>query len=772
MGDQLIHILKDDTERRIPFESIQVFVDSSAQLTFEQVISPAYHTRFQSNIFHSESPSLAYWLRFSLYGQALKEKSWFLEGRDPNTHYMDVYLPAAEGGFRQLRMGLLRDHHARPIPHKNFITELPTHLDTVTVYVRVLSPDRNQFLFRLKSASFFTRYSHNEYVLLGVFYGIMLIMAVYNLLLFFIVKEKLYVWYVFYVLSSMLICLSEDGLGFQYIWYAFPGFNLYVESIAGILFLFCFLFYSNRFIEYAKHLPRYTRLIGIASILAIIAILFRSSLPGHVSVSGIYPIPVSLVFIAALLILRRGYPPARAFVLALSFVMGSILLLFLNKINAFDWISMNNLHIVLMVYAFNIALIFEVVIFSFGQGQKLLYFQKKQQQILTASELRFRGIFDTSFDAIIVYDFGERTFVNINERSLELFQYNREDFTHIHLTDLFQDKNGKNLLVLDPDQQQLQKQAFFLGEIKGVRKGKEIFDCEMTIAPLQERDETFVVIAIKDISRQKQAERDLENRLKEIEEKNNTLKKYISSNSELQSFAYVASHDMKQPIRTIKGFSQLIQKKLNQAASTDPDIHEYLDFIISGSSTLESLIHDLLEHSKVNQIGKFDFAIESLNDILERVQLNLNEQIKESGVEIIRGDLPPLYVERNRMLQLFQNLLSNAIKFRRADIPCQIKIASKELAQHWQISIEDNGIGIPADKQEEVFEIFKKLHNKDKYPGHGIGLATCKKIVDIHHGEIWLESEEGVGTTFYLTIDKDLQNKAAHPISDSAHSVT
>lgn len=757
LGENHIFIHPDATEIRVPFGQIEVFVDSSATLAIHELQESKYQDKFHSGITMAKSPDVAYWLRFRLSGKALKQKSWFLEGRDPNTHYMDFYLPTADGGYQQLSMGLSRPYEERPIQNKNFVLELPNHSETLTVFVRVKTKNKNQFLFRIKSAAYFTYYSLHEYILLGLFYGMMLIMAAYNLLLFIHVKDRLYVWYVGYVLASILICLTEDGLGFQFLWPNFPGFNAFVESLAGILFVIFFIQYADQFIEYSKRLPILNRLIRVVSLLSILGILFHLYSPDLISISLFTSFPTIVVFVAAILVLRQGYTPARLFVMALSFVMMSVLLLFLNKINAFNWIDMSNVQIVLLVYAFNIALVFEVVIFSFAQGQKLLLYQKMQQKILESSELRFRGIFQTSSDAILVYDIVKKRIVNVNDRASDLFGYKRDVFQHIQLKRLFSANNFDKLIPMDGMEPNIQRQASFFCEMKGVRKTGETFDCEMTIAPLHESDRSYFVIVVKDISRRKIAERDLENRIKEIEEKNAMLERYISSNSELQSFAYVASHDLKQPIRTIKGFSQLIQRRLDQYSDSDPDIQEYLDFIISGSSTLESLIHSLLEHSKVNQTGDVEFHQHPLEDIVKLVVINLHEQIQEAEVEMVIRNLPVLHVESSRMIQLFQNIISNAIKFRKKELPCRIVIESKELPDSWQVSIQDNGIGIPPDKQQEVFEIFKKLHRKDDYPGHGIGLATCQKIVAIHGGNIWLESEEGVGTTFFFTIDKHLQ---------------
>ena len=759
VAQESIVVSSDDKELRVSFDQMLTFEDTTGDLTFAEIRTAFYQSGFRTNDFRVEDYASAYWTTFTFTGKSLQEQSWFLEGRDPNTHQMDFYLPNEDGSYSSHEMGLLRPFEARPMFHKNFVLELPNHSDSITVFVRIASHNPAQFLFRLKSAEFLLGYSINEYLLLGIFYGIILIMAVYNFLLYFFMQDKLYIWYVIYVISGALTCLIEDGLGFQYLWPGFFELNHYMESIVGIWFLVSFLFYANSFIEISGRRPQLFKVLCLITAGAVLYLVFHRLFGIQTSLISIYSLPYTFVFGIALSLLQEGYKPARPFVLATSMVMISLLILFLNKVNLFGWIEMNNLTIILLVYAFNIALVFEAIILSFGQARKLRHFQEQQQGILEASESRFRGIFQASSDAILVYDFQSEQILNFNQKALHLFGYSGAMLQSCRLDQLIQLPSMSGGSSFRDIVGQHAHEAQFFEQANGIKMSGDRFDCEFTIAPLQEIDEKYSVVAIKDTSRQKTAERSLEKRIGEIRDKNRQLEKYIASNLELENFAYVASHDIRQPLRTMNSFSQLIQRKLKGIPNVPESVQEYLQFIIAGATDLEAMITGLLEHSRINQIGEYQFATVAMHDLLEQVRLNLNEQIRESGATLSGENLPQVFADPTSMVQLLQNLISNAIKFRKKDIPCQIHVHARPQDDHWLFSVSDNGIGIAPEKQESVFQLFTQLHAKSKYEGYGIGLATCKKIVEIHHGEIWLESELGVGTTFYFTLSKEYQNE-------------
>ncbi|MFX0144890.1 MAG: ATP-binding protein [Candidatus Hodarchaeota archaeon] len=220
------------------------------------------------------------------------------------------------------------------------------------------------------------------------------------------------------------------------------------------------------------------------------------------------------------------------------------------------------------------------------------------------------------------------------------------------------------------------------------------------------------------------------------------------SNEDLQQFAYVASHDLQEPLRAIVSFSQLLEEKYRD--KLDKDGTEFIHFITDGAKKMNTLIKDLLSYSRITTHAQ-PSKLTNLEKILKDAIFNLQEAIKESGTIITHDDLPILKVDKTQFIQLFQNLLSNAIKFRRQETP-KIHIGVKRNNNEWLFSVKDNGIGIESKYFDKLFNIFYRLHTKEEYPGTGIGLPICKKIVQRYGGKIWVESEFGKGSAFYFTI--------------------
>lgn len=216
------------------------------------------------------------------------------------------------------------------------------------------------------------------------------------------------------------------------------------------------------------------------------------------------------------------------------------------------------------------------------------------------------------------------------------------------------------------------------------------------------------------------------------------------SNAELGQFAYVASHDLQEPLRMITSYLQLLQRRYDE--QLDSQAHEFIGFAVDGARRMRALILALLDYSRVDTRAK-EHEPTDLNKVVAQAAGNLREATRESGAGITHDPLPTVAADEAQLVQLFQNLLSNAIKFRRDDSP-QIHISVSRDDKRWIVAHRDNGIGISPEYRARIFDIFQRLHTRDEYPGTGIGLAICKKIVEIHDGEIWVESEPGEGTTF------------------------
>ena len=220
---------------------------------------------------------------------------------------------------------------------------------------------------------------------------------------------------------------------------------------------------------------------------------------------------------------------------------------------------------------------------------------------------------------------------------------------------------------------------------------------------------------------------------------------------EMEAFACSASHDLKEPIRMVKSFTGLLEKKY--AAGMDETARKYIYFASDGAKRMEILINDLLEYSRTSKINN-DVAEVSIQEIVEDVKQLFSLDIAEKSAVIEMGELPRIRVSRAAIRQILQNIISNAVKYHEKDNNPVISIQVTDIKTHWQFAITDNGIGIPEDQQEVIFGIFKRLHSKENYSGTGIGLAICKKIVENYGGNIWVTSTIGKGSTFYFTIIK------------------
>ncbi|MBI3548610.1 MAG: PAS domain-containing sensor histidine kinase [Elusimicrobia bacterium] len=220
------------------------------------------------------------------------------------------------------------------------------------------------------------------------------------------------------------------------------------------------------------------------------------------------------------------------------------------------------------------------------------------------------------------------------------------------------------------------------------------------------------------------------------------------SNKELNEFAYVASHDLQEPLRKITNFVQLLQRK--QAGRLDADSERFMGYIVDATTRMTALIRDLLDYSRIGQ-AELVMGPTDMNEVLQQVLSDIEMALDSAKAEVVQDPLPVITANRAQMGRLLQNLISNAVKFRR-DEPPKVKISATRAGHNWEFHVADNGIGIEAQYGDRIFGIFQRLHTRTEYAGTGIGLAVCKKIVERHKGTIWMDSTVGKGTTFHFNI--------------------
>lgn len=231
------------------------------------------------------------------------------------------------------------------------------------------------------------------------------------------------------------------------------------------------------------------------------------------------------------------------------------------------------------------------------------------------------------------------------------------------------------------------------------------------------------------------------------DENRRTQEELARSNRDLEQFAYVASHDLQEPLRMVATYTQLLAEKYQ--GKLDADADKYIHYAVDGALRMQTLVRDLLAFSRVGRQGR-NRQLTDCATILRTVQANLQTSIQETGARVIYDGLPTIEADSSELVQLFQNLIGNAIKFRGTERP-NVRITAQKKRAQWVFSVSDNGIGIAPEHADEIFVIFKRLHTRAEYPGSGIGLSICKKIVEQNGGRIWVEPRSGPGSTFRFT---------------------
>jgi hypothetical protein len=377
---------------------------------------------------------------------------------------------------------------------------------------------------------------------------------------------------------------------------------------------------------------------------------------------------------------------------------------------------------------------------------------RKQAEILKKAEQRFRSLLEAAPDAMVMCR-DDGTILMVNSRTEALFNSRRDKLISKDIRTLVPDWGFRLPAAWDENSGPAAFQPAERGvELYAYPEGRAPFPVEITFSPLHTDEGPVITSAIRDISERKKTEeqiRQLNTNLEQrVLERTDAL---LRSNEELQQFAYVASHDLQEPLRTVSVYTQLLAKRYNGQLAGDAD--QFMSLIVENAERMERLIHDLLDFSQVDARGADFFTAVNCDTVLDDATRNVQSLIDESGAVIARKPLPVVSGDAVQLTRLFQNLLVNAIKYRSEDAP-HISIAAERRNAEWLFAVRDNGIGIEPQYAEKVFGIFKVLQPRDRSSGNGMGLAICRKIAGRHEGRIWVESELGKGATFYFTLPR------------------
>ena len=366
---------------------------------------------------------------------------------------------------------------------------------------------------------------------------------------------------------------------------------------------------------------------------------------------------------------------------------------------------------------------------------------KKANDALKESESRFHSVLDNSQDVIYRFNVQTGNYEYVSPSTENVFGYSPEELIALATTN--------PLNTIHPDDR-----IRFQEAIKKLEQNNKV---EIEYRHLTKNGGYCWISNNMGLIRDNNGKplyrdgnmRDITNRKRIEEQIETTMDELRRSNEELERFAYVSSHDLQEPLRMVKLYSQLLKRRYKDNIDSDAD--DFIEYIVEGANRMKQLIDDLLEYSRVNSQAK-EFENVDLEKVLDNVLSNLSISIVEYNVTITHDPLPTVFADQNQMLQVFQNLITNAIKFHGQNPP-KINISVQKDEKEFIFSLSDNGIGIDPKHQKQIFEVFKRLHhNREEYPGSGIGLSITQKIINHHGGRIWVESEPGKGSTFYFTI--------------------
>ena len=367
-------------------------------------------------------------------------------------------------------------------------------------------------------------------------------------------------------------------------------------------------------------------------------------------------------------------------------------------------------------------------------------------------EGRYRGLLEAAPDAMVVVNIGGEI-VLLNVQAEKQFGYHRDELLGQKVKNIIPEGFAERLVAdaLRSTEEALAQQIGTGIELLGRRKNGTEFPIEIMLSPLEGAEGILVTAAIRDISTRKAAEAQL---LQKVEE----LKR---SNEELGQFAYIASHDLQEPLRMVASYTQLLSRRYKGRLDSDAD--EFIAFAVDGASRMQRLIQDLLAYSRVGTKGR-ELAETSSERAFAQALVNLRGAVEASGAAVTHDALPDVLADETQLVQLFQNLVGNAIKYQGPGVPQVHVSAEREEGRkggrdgsrngdgRWVFSVRDNGLGIDPQYFERIFGMFQRLHKREEFAGTGIGLAICRKIAERHGGTVTVESEPGRGSTFRFSL--------------------
>ncbi len=377
------------------------------------------------------------------------------------------------------------------------------------------------------------------------------------------------------------------------------------------------------------------------------------------------------------------------------------------------------------------------------EGNNLICGQARQIASMPESDALFSTLFNSGAIGILLLD-ASGVIQSINESMARMLGYGPEDLQGQRAFDLVH-KNDQLLVREQEAQLRSGKLPRYQIPLRLKKRNQRSIWVTVNVLPFRPAGEQeaggeiIYLVSAQSIDRQVRSEHKLRQRAEAL----------ARTNLELEQFAFQASHDLQQPLRTVSNFVQLLQRKYG--ADLDDEAQELIHHAIEGSRRMQRMIRDLLTYSRTQRADE-DMRPVNVNEVLQEVNTNLQELSQAADADILSAYLPGVTASRSQLAQLFQNLIENALKFRHPQRRCEVIVSAKELPGFVQFCVQDNGLGIAPEYREKVFSLFERLHDSEEVEGSGIGLAVCRRIVEHHGGKIWVESDEGNGSRFLFNL--------------------
>ncbi|MBX9851457.1 MAG: hypothetical protein K2X86_06825 [Cytophagaceae bacterium] len=439
-------------------EYFMILEDKNHTLTIEDITTPEYQSKFilnKSEYAYNENINSAYWIKFKVKNNSKGDKNFILESYSPHTNDWRLFISKGDK-FKVKKSGTDINFYQREYINKNLIFNLPLDTSGVnTFYIKVYSRNFSSFDFRIKPLDYFTFYNTNEYYFLGLYYGILLLMAIYNLLIFFTTREKVYIYYILYVFSGMLTTLADDSLGYQFVWFKYPELNSVVANyLAPVTLLITFVLYSREFLQLKNNFPKYDKVVIAGTLFYLFYYLLRITiLPEALFFRGLYVVPFVLTFIIALKCFFSGYKPARFFIAGYTIILISIIIIKLRSNGSIE----GNLF---TVYSLNYGLVLEVIVLSFALADRIKYEKKEREKALKEkSEAQEKIILQLRINEELKDKVNKELEARVAERTDQLNQKNRDlEEMNIKLQEMT-NKANEMALKVDLDNWNLNKKV-------------------------------------------------------------------------------------------------------------------------------------------------------------------------------------------------------------------------------------------------------------------------------------------------------------------------